>query len=234
MASPVDLRLAELDGRPRHPRAVRVEARRRALDRRRRGQGRLGGGRRDDGPDRLDPPGGPQAARRDQGLAARWGSSRCGRATTSATSRRRSSARSRSTGSRSSAPWSATGSAAKCTRTRRSRTSARPAGGRAGGGHGAGDRADGQRRRAAGADGRRRLGRLLPGRSLAAHFEFTVAVTADGPRILTPWHEARTAVARRWSCLPGRWRMEADTSARGRLTAFMRRRWRDARGAPAS
>jgi len=27
-------------------------------------------------------------------------------------------------------------------------------------------------------------------RSLAAHFEFTVAVTADGPRILTPWHES--------------------------------------------
>jgi methionyl aminopeptidase len=26
--------------------------------------------------------------------------------------------------------------------------------------------------------------------SLAAHFEFTVAVTATGPRILTPWHEA--------------------------------------------
>jgi methionyl aminopeptidase len=25
--------------------------------------------------------------------------------------------------------------------------------------------------------------------SLAAHFEFTVAVTGDGPRILTPWHE---------------------------------------------
>jgi methionyl aminopeptidase len=25
--------------------------------------------------------------------------------------------------------------------------------------------------------------------SLAAHFEFTVAVSADGPRILTPWHE---------------------------------------------
>jgi methionyl aminopeptidase len=25
--------------------------------------------------------------------------------------------------------------------------------------------------------------------SLAAHFEFTVAVTADGPRILTPWHD---------------------------------------------
>ncbi len=26
--------------------------------------------------------------------------------------------------------------------------------------------------------------------SLAAHFEFTIAVTARGPRVLTPWHEA--------------------------------------------
>ena len=26
--------------------------------------------------------------------------------------------------------------------------------------------------------------------SLAAHFEFTIAVTGDGPRVLTPWHEA--------------------------------------------
>ena len=25
--------------------------------------------------------------------------------------------------------------------------------------------------------------------TLTAHFEFTVAVTEDGPRILTPWHE---------------------------------------------
>jgi len=25
--------------------------------------------------------------------------------------------------------------------------------------------------------------------SLAAHFEFTVAVTEDGPRVLTPWDE---------------------------------------------
>lgn len=25
--------------------------------------------------------------------------------------------------------------------------------------------------------------------SLAAHFEFTIAVTGDGPRVLTPWHE---------------------------------------------
>ena len=27
--------------------------------------------------------------------------------------------------------------------------------------------------------------------SLAAHFEFTIAITADGPRILTPWHESK-------------------------------------------
>jgi len=25
--------------------------------------------------------------------------------------------------------------------------------------------------------------------SLAAHFEFTVAITAEGPQVLTPWHE---------------------------------------------
>jgi methionyl aminopeptidase len=33
--------------------------------------------------------------------------------------------------------------------------------------------------------------------SLAAHFEFTIAITADGPRILTPWHEhaAKAAAA---------------------------------------
>jgi methionyl aminopeptidase len=31
--------------------------------------------------------------------------------------------------------------------------------------------------------------------SLAAHFEFTIAVTADGPRVLTPWHENGERVA---------------------------------------
>src|SRR3712207_891024 len=31
--------------------------------------------------------------------------------------------------------------------------------------------------------------------SLAAHFEFTIAVTAAGPRILTPWHEGRESAA---------------------------------------
>jgi len=31
--------------------------------------------------------------------------------------------------------------------------------------------------------------------SLAAHFEFTIAVTLQGPRILTPWHERKAAAA---------------------------------------
>ena len=31
--------------------------------------------------------------------------------------------------------------------------------------------------------------------SLAAHFEFTIAVTASAPRILTPWHESRDQAA---------------------------------------
>jgi methionyl aminopeptidase len=31
--------------------------------------------------------------------------------------------------------------------------------------------------------------------SLAAHFEFTIAITADGPRILTPWHVQDGAAA---------------------------------------
>jgi methionyl aminopeptidase len=31
--------------------------------------------------------------------------------------------------------------------------------------------------------------------SLAAHFEFTIAVTRDGPRILTPWHQSADQAA---------------------------------------
>ena len=31
--------------------------------------------------------------------------------------------------------------------------------------------------------------------SLAAHFEFTIAVTAEGPRVLTPWHEQEAVAA---------------------------------------
>ncbi len=39
--------------------------------------------------------------------------------------------------------------------------------------------------------------------SLAAHFEFTIAITADGPRILTPWHEAPQGSDRSASRLAG-------------------------------
>ena len=58
------------------------------------------------------------------------------------------------------------------------------------GGHDLRDRADGQHRLAPGI----RMGAddwsvYSEDGSLAAHFEFTVAVGKDGPRILTPWHE---------------------------------------------
>jgi methionyl aminopeptidase len=39
--------------------------------------------------------------------------------------------------------------------------------------------------------------------SLAAHFEFTVAITAEGPRVLTPWHEAAQGADRSASRLAG-------------------------------
>ena len=31
--------------------------------------------------------------------------------------------------------------------------------------------------------------------SMAAHFEFTIAITRSGPRVLTPWHDGRARVA---------------------------------------
>ena len=40
--------------------------------------------------------------------------------------------------------------------------------------------------------------------SLASHFEHTVAVTADGPRILTPWHEEEGFAAPSVQAAPGR------------------------------
>ena len=33
--------------------------------------------------------------------------------------------------------------------------------------------------------------------SLAAHFEFTIAITGEGPRVLTPWHESGTPATAR-------------------------------------
>ena len=40
--------------------------------------------------------------------------------------------------------------------------------------------------------------------SLAAHFEFTVAITADGPRILTPWHDGEAGCTSRAARAPDR------------------------------
>ena len=157
-----------------------LQARRRALGRRRRDQGRLGRRRGDDGPDRPDRPEARKLldvtkASLFAGIEQMQPGNRLG--DVSAAIR----GRSRPRASRSSAPWSATGSAARCTRSRRSPLRRARQGAAAGGGNGAGDRADGQRRRTAGADGGRRLGGLLQDGSLAAHFEFTVAITADGP-----------------------------------------------------
>ena len=80
---------------------------------------------------------------------------------------------------------------------------------------------------AAGPDGRRRLGGLLRGRSLAAHFEFTVAVTADGPA--HPHALARgliglTRGSRLRACGPA----DLDRGRRVRLDCCRRttRRWR--------
>ena len=135
-----------------------------------------------------------RAARRDQGRALRR--RRAGAAGQPPRRRlaRRSSARSRARASRSSAPWSATGSAATCTRTRRSRTSASPA------------RARSWRQGMVlaiepmvnaggplvrmGDDG---WAVYSEDGSLAAHFEFTVAVTPDGPADPHPLARGRVA-----------------------------------------
>ena len=55
--------------------------------------------------------------------------------------------------------------------------------------------------------------------SLAAHFEFTVAVTEDGPRILTPWHEG--TVSRRLRSRSSPWPRPAATW----IAATPRSRW---------
>ena len=62
--------------------------------------------------------------------------------------------------------------------------------GRARGGHGPGRRADGHRRAPRGPHGRRHWAIYSQDGSLAAHFEFTIAITADGPADPHPWHEA--------------------------------------------
>ena len=147
------------------PGRLRARARRHHLDRRRRDARRLGRRRRDHGPDRPVAEPRPAAAEDDPGLALRGHRRGAGRQPP-----RRRLARGPGAGRAGRLlgdphASSATGSAATCTRTRRSRTSASPAGVRCS-------------RRAwcfaiepmvnAGApdgpDGRRQLGRLLRGR----------------------------------------------------------------------
>ena len=61
--------------------------------------------------------------------------------------------------------------------------------------------------------------------SPAAHFEFTVAITADGPRVLTPWHDpAGSATA---EPVPEGSRARAEGAPRARTP-------RAARGRPGS
>ena len=67
--------------------------------------------------------------------------------------------------------------------------------------------------------------------SPAAHFEFTVAITANGPRVLTPWHLGEGAGGggerRRPPRLPSRGanRSRAQASCYYRLSARTRRRF---------
>ena len=53
--------------------------------------------------------------------------------------------------------------------------------------------------------------------SLAAHFEHTVAITAEGPRILTPWHLAAGERGPPGRRLPPAPDCYSFRSARGRL-----------------
>ena len=165
-------------------------ARRRALDRRRRDQGRLGRRRGDDGADRGDLGGGREAARGDQGLAPhRDRPGPPGNHLGDIGARVRATSRPR--GLSVIRTLVGHGIGREMHEEPQVPNFGEPGRGPgAGRGDGAGDRADGQRRRPAGADGRRRLGGLLRDDSLAAHFEFTVAITPEGPRVLTPWHEA--------------------------------------------
>ena len=56
--------------------------------------------------------------------------------------------------------------------------------------------------------------------SLAAHFEFTVAITDAGPRILTPWHESGQRAA---ALSRARRPLTRGSSGRGRLRGARRR-----------
>ena len=180
------------------PGPYELQARRRALDRRRRDQGRLGRRRGDDACRSARSPRGAQAARRDQGVALRRRRADAARQPPRRRLRR-DPARGRDRGALDhphpgrprDRPRDARGPAGPELRRARQGPGAR-------GGDGAGDRADGQRRRAAGARWATTAGRSTPkDGSLAAHFEFTVAVTADGPADPHPLARRTDRLARR-------------------------------------
>ena len=185
----LDLRVAEPHGRARDPGQVQAAQGRHPVGRHRRGEGRLGRRRRADVPGR-------RGLARSARSCSRSPRGRCSAPSSSAGSGNRLGDVSNAVqthvegdGLSSCARSSATASAARCTRSRRSPTTARPA------------RASCSRRAWCSRSSRwsppgRHMVRMgddgwaiySQDGSLAAHFEFTVAVTAAGPRILTPWH----------------------------------------------
>ena len=95
----------------------------------------------------------------------------------------------------------------------------------AGRGHGAGDRADGERRPAGGEGAGGRLDGGDRDGSLSAHFEHTVAVTKDGPLVLT--RRERAGAAQQASATSSRCRRRTGDRAdggRGRRAVDGRRR----------
>ena len=164
------------------PGPYQLQARRHHLGRRRRHQGRLGRRRRAHVPGRRrSSPVARKLLAVTQRVAVRRRRRSAGPATAWATSPTRSRRASRPRACRSSARSSATGSAARCTRTRRSRTSASPAAARCW------RRAWCWRSSRWSPPARHQVRMGDDGwaiysqdGSLAAHFEFTVAVTADG------------------------------------------------------
>ena len=203
----LDLRVAELDGRARHPGPLRARARRHPLDRHRRGARRLGRRRRDHAPDRQRhadrqapaghharravrrrravPAGQPPGRRLARGPAAGRGRRLLGDPLAGGPRRRPRHARGPADPQLRRRPAPARSwRRAWCWRSSRWST---PAATTCGWAH--------DNWAVYSQDG-----------SLAAHFEHTVAITAEGPRILTPWHELAgrrrgAAAARLSGCL---------------------------------
>ena len=186
----LDLRIAQLDDRSRHPGPLQARPGRHPLDRHRRDPRWLGGRCRADVRRGPGQPGRPEAAPGHRGVADGRRAAVSGRATGWATSGTPSRSTSRPRACRSSARSSVTGSGARCTRTRRSPTTARPGTGvvlEEGMVLAVEPMVTAGRHAVRVADDHWSI--FSQDGSLAAHFEFTIAVTAEGPRILTPWHE---------------------------------------------